>query len=81
VPQEGTGTTGFYQIGDLKTHSISSNGFFADAATCASSQGRFVSANVCCAEVVPPVNVPVAEVATFDVTSFGLIPPFQVVGP
>jgi len=38
VPTEGT--TGFYQIGDLKVHSISSDGFFADAATCASNHGR-----------------------------------------
>jgi hypothetical protein len=75
------GATGVYQIGDLNMHAVSSGAFFTDAATCASNHGTFTSPNLCCQPVAPPFNLQGAEVTTFDVTSFGLIPPFQVVGP
>jgi hypothetical protein len=73
-------TTGYYQIGDVNDHLVSSVGVFTDAATCAAwGTFTFTSPSLCC-HGRSPFNLSAAEVATFD-ARFGLIPPFQVVGP
>ena len=74
------GATGVYQIGHGAWYSVGSIGFLADAATCALNRGTFTPPSLCCQAPISSA-IQAAEVTTFDPTSFGLLPPFQVVGP
>jgi hypothetical protein len=75
------GSQVYYLTGSMQTRTIASQlGFGATAASCAAVMGLFTPPDVCCVAMVTPLTLQVESIATFDLSTLGLVPPFHVEG-
>jgi hypothetical protein len=71
---------GYYPTGPNLVRTIQSTLFFSSAQTCATAHGVVIPPDGCCTPITPQPDS-VAAVATFDLSTLGLVPPFHVEGP
>jgi hypothetical protein len=78
----------YYLTGSMQTRTIASQVQFVTAASCAAAVGNgsvfsttsFTPPDTCCETLVTQAPSQVESIATFDLSTLGLVPPFHVEG-